>query len=97
MNDYGTAWVTAFGGQIYCNEQIISKDSAWNLIPGILKQIVCSKKGYLWLAGINEAGEVYYATTNITTSPNWTRCSTAPPARSCLPNWQHVWGHLQYA
>ena len=85
INQYASAWITCSNGLVFCTEDITVPGSAWNLlsfIPMPLIQISCTTHINAIIAGVNEAGELWYADQNITTAPNWKRCTSAPPLKS---------------
>jgi len=86
MNHASRAWVTCSNGAIFATADVTIGGSAWNKLPGELIQISCSTRHGQWIAGVNAAGELWYATQNIVTGPNWKRCTSAPPLKSVSVN-----------
>jgi hypothetical protein len=81
INEPSHAWVTCANGAIFATVDITNPGSAWNKLPGNLIQISCSTRYGKFIAGVNAAGELWYATENIVTGPIWKRCTTAPPSK----------------
>jgi hypothetical protein len=78
INNANNAWVTMSDGSVYAITDVTNPSAAWNLIPGSFLQISCATRNSNIIAAVNNLGELWWATVNITIQPKWTKCTTAP-------------------